>query len=131
MSTTPTPPDRTDDELAALDPAAMLRYGLSFTGAHRTALFGDGAVCAAVRLDRLGVQPRAVAFVAKIVRGGGVRYAADLTEPVPGEEAAAQVRSWLRSASDVAGGPDAEETCARWLEAVAELLALRRTYGKR
>lgn len=125
MSTTPAPPGRTDDELAALDPATMLRYGLSFAGAHRTALFGDGAVCAAVRLDRLGVQPRAVAYVAKIIRSGGIRYAAGLPEPVPGDEAAELVRSWLESASGVATGIDGDETCARWLEAVAELLALR------
>jgi hypothetical protein len=122
---TPANPARTDDELAALDPATMLRYGMSFAGAHRTALFGDGAVCAAVRLDRLGVQPRAVAFVAKVVRSGGVRYAADLSEPVPGEEAAAQLRAWLESAAAVATGVEADETCARWLEAVAEILTLR------
>jgi hypothetical protein len=122
---TPAHPARTDDELAALDPATMLRYGMSFAGAHRTALFGDGAVCAAVRLDRLGVQPRAVAFVAKVVRSGGVRYAADLSEPVPGEEAAAQLRAWLESAAAVATGVEADEICARWLEAVAEILTLR------
>ncbi|MFC4495441.1 hypothetical protein ACFPA8_15005 [Streptomyces ovatisporus] len=131
MSTTPTPPARTDDELAALDPASMLRYGLSFGGAHRTALFGDGAICAAVRLDRLGVQPRAAAFVAKIVRSGGVRYAAALPAPVPGDEAAALVRSWLESASDVATDPDGDETCARWLEAVAEILVLRHVHRQR
>ncbi|MFD5427560.1 hypothetical protein, partial [Streptomyces sp. NPDC127084] len=94
------PPSRTDDELARSDIAAMLRYGLSFAGPHRTALFGDGAVGAAVLLDRLGVQPRAVAFLAKVVRSGGVRYAAELREPVPGDEAVAMVRAWLES-----GGP--------------------------
>ncbi|NLU71569.1 hypothetical protein HCC61_02500 [Streptomyces sp. HNM0575] len=121
------PPGRTDDELARSDLPAMLRYGLSFPGPHRTALFGDGAVGAAVLLDRAGVQPRAVAFLAKVVRSGGVRYAAALPEPVPGEEAADMVRSWLESAADVASGLVGDETAARWLEAVAEVLALRRS----
>lgn len=126
MSTPAPHPARTDEDLARSDLPAMLRYGLSFPGAHRTALFGDGAVGAAVLLDRGGVQPRAVAFLAKVVRAGGVRYAAGLPEPVPGEDAAA-VRSWLESAADVAVGADGDETAARWLEAVAEILALRRT----
>lgn len=121
------PPGRTDDELAQSDIPAMLRYGLSFAGPHRTALFGDGAVGAAVLLDRQDVQPRAAAFLAKVVRSGGVRYAAGLPEPVPGEAASAMVRSWLESAADVASGPDGDETAARWLEAVAEVLAMRRT----
>ncbi|RAJ70066.1 hypothetical protein K378_01227 [Streptomyces sp. Amel2xB2] len=122
------PPGRTDEELARSDLPAMLRYGLSFAGPHRTALFGDGAVGAAVLLDRRGVPPRAVAFLAKVVRSGGVRYAAGLPEPVPGAQAAATVRSWLESAADVANGLDGDETTARWLEAVAEVLGLRRTH---
>jgi hypothetical protein len=121
------PPGRTDDELAQADQAAMLRYGLSFGGPHRTALFGDGAVGAAVRLDRLGVPPRAVAFLAKVVRSGGVRYAAELPEPVGGEAAAEAVRTWLETAATVATGPDGDEDTARWLEAVAEILSLRLT----
>ncbi|MDT0381893.1 hypothetical protein RM572_24320 [Streptomyces sp. DSM 42041] len=126
-ASTPPPPSRTDDELAQADPAAMLRYGLSFGGPHRTALFGDGAVGAAVRLDRLGVPPRAVAFLAKVVRSGGARYAAELEEPVPGEAAAEQVRGWLETAAAVVTGPDGDEQAARWLEAVAEILSLRVT----
>lgn len=124
---TPPPPGRTDDELAQADLAAMLRYGLSFGGPHRAALFGDGAVGAAVRLDRLGVPPRAVAFLAKVVRTGGVRYASELEEPVPGEAAVDEVRSWLETAATVANGPDGDEHTARWLEAVAEILSLRLT----
>ncbi|HEV7628961.1 MAG TPA: hypothetical protein VGO89_20930 [Streptomyces sp.] len=125
MNTQTPRPGRTDDDLAQADLPAMLRYGLSFAGAHRTALFGDGAVGAAVLLDRLGVLPRSVAFLAKVVRSGGVRYAAELPEPLPGESASAMVRSWLGSAADVASGIDGDEDTARWLEAVAELLALR------
>ncbi|NUQ97074.1 MAG: hypothetical protein HOY79_11085 [Streptomyces sp.] len=125
------PPGRTDDELAQSDIPAMLRYGLSFAGPHRTALFGDGAVGAAVLLDRLGIQPRAVAFLAKVVRSGGIRYAAELQEPVPGEEAVAMVRAWLESAATAADGIDGDEEAARWLEAVAELLSLRRVHRSR
>ncbi|MET9833983.1 hypothetical protein ABZ078_32860 [Streptomyces sp. NPDC006385] len=77
-----------------------------FAGPHRTALFGDGAVGAAVLLDRLGIQPRAVGFLAKVVRGGGVRYAAELPEPVPGDEAVSVVRAWLESAATAADGVD-------------------------
>lgn len=121
------PPGRTDDALAQSDVAAMLRYGLSFGGAHRTALFGDGAVAAAVRLDRLGVPPRAVAFLAKTTRAGGVRYAAGLEEPVAGADAAGTVRSWLETAATVVSGPDGDENVAGWLQAVADILALRLT----
>ncbi|MBK3647674.1 hypothetical protein JHN46_44595 [Streptomyces sp. MBT33] len=119
------PPGRTDDELAQSDIPAMLRYRLSFAAPHRTALFGDGAVGAAVLLDRLGIQPRAVAFLAKVVRSGGVRYAAELREPVPGDDAAHMVRTLLESAATTADGVDGDEQAARWLEAVAELLGLR------
>ncbi|MGW2831554.1 hypothetical protein [Streptomyces sp. NPDC001286] len=125
------PPGRTDDELAQSDIPAMLRYGLSFAAPHRTALFGDGAVGAAVLLDRLGIQPRAVAFLAKVVRSGGVRYAAELREPVPGDDAASMVRTWLESAATTADGVDGDEQAARWLEAVAELLGLRHVYRSR
>ncbi|WP_338676572.1 hypothetical protein V1460_29085 [Streptomyces sp. SCSIO 30461] len=125
------PPGRTDDELARSDIPTMLRYGISFAGRHRTALFGDGAVGAAVLLDRLGVQPRAVAFLAKVVRGGGVRYAAELREPVPGDEAVSVVRAWLEAAATAGNGIDGGEMAARWLEAVAELLGLRVVHRSR
>ncbi len=128
MNPAPSPAaGRTDDELAQSDLPAMLRYGLSFAGSHRTALFGDGAVGAAVLLDRLGIPPRSVAFLAKVVRSGGVRYAAELPEPVPGDSVSAMVRTWLETADTVVTGPDGDEDTARWLEAVAELLALRLT----
>ncbi|WP_256257071.1 hypothetical protein [Streptomyces sp. MUSC 14] len=82
-------PDRTDDELARLDMGVLLRYGLTAPpGPRRTALFGDGAAGAAVLLDRLGTQPRSVAFLADTVRAGGLAYAAGLPEPLPHPEAA-------------------------------------------
>ncbi|MYS42626.1 hypothetical protein GTY23_15560, partial [Streptomyces sp. SID5998] len=77
------PASRTDDEvLATTDVAVLLRYGLTLDG-FRTALSGDGAIAAAVALDRLGVVPRSLAYVADVVRAGGLRYAAELPEPLP------------------------------------------------
>lgn len=125
------PPGRTDDELAALDVTALLRYGIGFGGSHRTTLFGDGAVGAAVVLDRQGVLPRAVAFLAGVVRSGGTTYAAALPEPVPGDAAAQLVRGWLQSAASVVRTVEGDHDVARWLESVAALMALRRTYRTR
>ncbi|MEV5338640.1 hypothetical protein AB0K93_09155 [Streptomyces sp. NPDC052676] len=119
---------RTDDELAALDIAALLRHGLTATrGSLRTSLFGDGAVGAAVLLDRLGTEPRSVAFLAETVRAGGVAHALTLPEPLPRPEAAGLVRGWLESAATLAGGVPADDTTARWLRAVASILELRRS----
>nr|WP_249040340.1 hypothetical protein [Streptomyces chryseus] len=105
----------------------MLRYGIPAEGPHRTALFGDGAIGAAVVLDRLGVLPRSVAFLAEVVRSGGVRYASQLPELLPGPAATDVVRPWLEAAGTVARPVVGDETTARWLESVAELIGLRRT----
>ncbi|MEU9110352.1 hypothetical protein AB0D04_00825 [Streptomyces sp. NPDC048483] len=129
--TPPLSPARTDDELAQLDVPALLRYGLGFGGHHRTTLFGDGAVGAAVVLDRLGVPPRSVAFLAKVTRSGGVPYAAELPEPVPGDAAGPLVRTWLGSAASVVHTVEGDEVVARWLESVAAIIALRFTHRSR
>ncbi|MEU3859434.1 hypothetical protein AB0F03_18995 [Streptomyces sp. NPDC028722] len=123
---TPYPPDRTDDELARLDITVLLRYGLTAEpGARRTALFGDGAAAAAVILDRLGTEPRSVAFLADTVRAGGLARAAELPEPLPRREAAALVREWLRTGTGLAGGVTADDTAATWLRAVATIIELK------
>ncbi|MFE8947465.1 hypothetical protein [Streptomyces sp. NPDC007856] len=122
----PQPPDRTDDELARLDIALLLRYGLTAPpGPRRTALFGDGVAGAAVLLDRLGTQPRSVAFLADTVRAGGLAYAADLAEPLPRAEATAVIRDWLAAGTELAAGVAADDTAARWLRAVATVIELR------
>ncbi|KUN87722.1 hypothetical protein AQJ66_08765 [Streptomyces bungoensis] len=122
----PQPPDRTDDELAELDVPTLLRYGLTAPpGPRRTALFGDGAAGAAVLLDRLGTQPRSVAFLADVVRAGGLAYAAGLAEPLPRPEATAVVRDWLAAGTELAAGVPADDTAARWLRAVATLIEVR------
>ncbi|MFF0159947.1 hypothetical protein ACFYRY_20790 [Streptomyces sp. NPDC005263] len=126
MNASPQHPDRTDDELAALDVPVLLRYGLTAeAGPRRTALFGDGAAAAAVTLDRLHTQPRSVAFLAEVVRAGGVAYAAELPEPLPRPEAARVVRDWLEAATQLAGGAPADEAMARWLGAVATIIELK------
>jgi hypothetical protein len=118
---------RSDDELAELDVATLLRFGLGEGSRMRTALFGDGAVAAAVVLERAGVYPRAVAFLAEIVRSGGAEAAAALEEPVPDEEAGDTVRGWLASAAGVRRTVADDDRLARWLSAVAEIMAIRRT----
>lgn len=119
------PPTRTDDELlAATDIPVLLRYGLT-QDAFRTALFGDGAVAAAVTLDRLGVVPRSLHFVAEIVRSGGLAYAAELSEPLPSPEASALLRDWLETAAQATPGQDGDARTARWLDTVTELIGLR------
>ncbi|SMF56919.1 hypothetical protein [Streptomyces sp. Amel2xC10] len=121
------PSAHTEDELAGLDITALLRYGLTAApGPLRTSLFGDGAVGAAVLLDRLDTEPRSVAYLAEVVRAGGVRPAADLPEPLPRPEAAALVRDWLEAAASVSQEPATDDTAARWLHAVATIIEVRR-----
>ncbi|MFF0594258.1 hypothetical protein [Streptomyces antibioticus] len=134
-------PGHTEDELAGLDITALLRYGLTAApGPLRTSLFGDGAVGAAVLLDRLDTEPRSVAYLAEVVRAGGVRAAADLPEPLPRPEAAALARDWLEAAASAPQGPvqgpapqgpstqdpATDDTAARWLHAVATIIEVRR-----
>jgi hypothetical protein len=111
---------RTDRELAELDVPALLRDGL--TGGTESAgeLFGDGAIAAAIAADRLSVQPRSLTFLAEIVRRGGVGYAAELSEPLPGADRTALARSWL-----VAVDAEHSDGFARWLDGVAVILGLR------
>ncbi|MCQ6555766.1 hypothetical protein NPS70_21575 [Streptomyces sp. C10-9-1] len=126
MNDAPHPPDRTDDELALLDITLLLRYGLAAEpGGLRTALFGDGAAAAAVLLDRLGTEPRSVAFLADTVRAGGLARAADLPEPLPRREAAVLVRDWLRTGAELAAGPAVDDSAAAWLRAVATIIELK------
>ncbi|MGA5822425.1 hypothetical protein ACPC54_31735 [Kitasatospora sp. NPDC094028] len=127
MSTSDRFRPRTDDDLRRLDVPTLLRYGLAFGGHHRAALFGEGAVAAALEADALGVLPRSLSFLAEVVRSGGTRYAAELPEPLPGPEAAGLARAWLTAAATTITTVDGDQLLARWLMAVAEVLGLRRT----
>ncbi|MEV5596976.1 hypothetical protein [Streptomyces sp. NPDC052496] len=123
---------KTDDELLRLDVPSMLRFGLPAEGHARRALFGDGAIAAALALGRLGVLPRSVAYLAGVVRAGGAAYAAALDVPLPGEAPSRTAGAWLAAAAGAtrtAGGVDDDETLARWFEAVAALMELRLTAG--
>ncbi|MFD0007973.1 hypothetical protein ACFVJ4_36985 [Streptomyces sp. NPDC127178] len=104
-------PSKTDEESAQADVAMLLSYGIGAPGPRRSALFGDGAVGAAVTLDRLGVQPRWVAFLSRTVRSAGTGYTARLPELLP--------------------EPAASDLMRGWLEAIAELIGLRRTTRER
>ncbi len=116
----------TDAELAALDIPELLRAGLTEETQHR-ALFGEGAVGAAVVLDRLHVIPRSLTYLASVVRAGGVRVAAGLAEPLPEAEQTEAVRPWLSTAADTVTTVDGDEDVARWLEAVATIVTARLT----
>lgn len=115
----------TDDELVLLDLPGLLRRGLADVqgGPDRRRLFGDGAVGAAVTLDRLEVMPRSLTFLAEIARAGGATYAAGLAEPLPDPRAAAVVAPWLQSATEVS---DDGTVLATWLAAIAAVIELRR-----
>jgi hypothetical protein len=118
---------RTDEELRALDVAALLRDGLhAAADPARMELFGDGVVAAALAADRLGVPPRSLAFLAEIVRRGGIGYAAGLPEPLPGAARSALARGWLEAAAEVSSGVDGDDELARWLDAVAVVVGVRR-----
>lgn len=115
---------RTDDDLVLLDVPDLLRRGLSDVqaGPDRRELFGDGAVGAAVTLDRLGVLPRSLTFLAEVARAGGASYAAGLAEPLPDPPAAEVAASWLQAAADTS---EDGTLLASWLDAVAALIELR------
>ncbi|MFE4356759.1 hypothetical protein [Kitasatospora sp. NPDC056800] len=122
-----TPQPQSDSRLAELDVEILLRFGLPHPGPHRSTLFGDGAVAAAITVDRLGALPRALAFLGETVRAGGTRFAAALPEPLPGP-AATVARGWLEAAAMVVQDPTGDQLVARWLDAVAAVLALRITH---
>jgi len=115
-----------DAALAQLDVITMLRRGLLDKGgdSHRE-LFGTGAVAAAVVLDQLRVIPRSLTYLAEIVRAGGIRYAAKLAEPLPEPAQSRTIWPWLDQAAKVSTIVDCNEVMARWLAAVATIIAVR------
>lgn len=115
-----------DTDLAQFDIAGMLGAGLSGEAeVVRRDLFGIGAVGAAVILDRLGTFPRSLSYLAEVVRAGGVRYAAELAEPLPEPAQIAVIRPWLTAAVGVGDSVDVDDVMARWLRAVATVLVVR------
>ncbi|MFE3191742.1 hypothetical protein ACFXHA_22220 [Nocardia sp. NPDC059240] len=115
----------TDADLAEVDIGALVEAGLADrNSAAGRELYGRGAVAAAVRLRRLGVFPRSVAFLADFVRAGGVRSAATLPEPLPQPHQTAAVRPWLEAAGGVSTTVDVDDAFAIWLRSVATVLAI-------
>jgi hypothetical protein len=115
----------TEEEISRLDVAAMLPTGLADEGPYRRALFGEGAVAAAIVLGGLGVIPRSLTFLAEVVRSGGTTYAAALPEPLPVAAQSDLMRTWLTAAAEAVSTPDGDEVVARWLDSVATILAAR------
>ena len=74
--------------------------------------------------------PRSVTYLAEVVRHGGLRYARRLPEPLPAPPQAEIARSWLTAAEEASGDIDGDRRMARWWEAVAAILAMRRATGE-
>jgi hypothetical protein len=110
----------TEEQLAQLDPVQLL------TDADGR-LFGAGAVAAALRAHAVGAQPRALAFLGQIVYSGGLAFALGLPELMPTPQQSDLVRQWLAAVDQAHPAADAarDERLARWLTAVASVLALR------
>ena len=113
--------------LAAVDVPALLRDGLAPHARGRAELFAEGAVAAALQAQAVGARPRSVAFLADVVRAGGINYTTGLPEPLPGPQGAALARRWFDAVTAVAGdapSPEIEEALETWLRAVATVLEI-------
>ncbi|MFF4024031.1 MULTISPECIES: hypothetical protein [Nocardia] len=115
-----------DAQLAAFDIPGMLAAGLSGDNdVARRDLFGIGAVGAAVSLDHVGTLPKSVAYLADFVQAGGTHRALELAEPLPAPEQTALIKQWLVAAAGVGRSVETDDLVARWLRAVATVLAVR------
>lgn len=131
--TSTTPADRfgafrADAEVHDLDVSTALARGLRFAGGPRRALFTEGAIAAALTVRGLGLGGFPVAFLARIVRTGGLAAALRLPEPLIGPEPTELAREWMHAAAATADGLepsarlDQERLFATWLDAVAALV---------
>ncbi len=123
---------RPDSALRDIDVEAALVSGLDEPGDQRSNLFSDAAIAAALRLAEHGIGPYPVGFLADCVRSMGLAAVLELPEPLIGAEPTEIVRSWMHAAAD---GHDADvrrdDLFARWLAAVAAVLAIRRREQER
>jgi hypothetical protein len=114
----------TDQQLLALDLAAVIADGLAAQAPEPARrLFAEGAVAAAIRADKADVLPRSLTFLAEIVRRGGIAFAAGLPSALPTPEQAELAQSWIAAASPTGDA----STFARWLNAVAAIIEVRRS----
>ncbi|MEV5834798.1 hypothetical protein [Nocardia sp. NPDC052112] len=118
---------RRDEALGEIDIEAAIAAGMAEPDEARSALFGAAAVAAALRADELEVDPYSLEFLAGCVRALGLEGALELPEPLIGEQRTELVRGWM-SAARLPRDPDAlrDQLFARWLDAVAVVLAARR-----
>jgi len=106
-----------DDDAAQLDVTAMLGEGLDDgTGALRGELQGEGALAAAVQLERDGVPVDAVALALSQIRSRDMGIDLEPADLPP------------RLAGWVAVGPD-DKRLAEWLGLVANLMMFRGRYA--
>ncbi|MGO4649260.1 hypothetical protein AB4305_30620 [Nocardia sp. 2YAB30] len=121
------PTIRRDEELRGIDVEAAIAAGMVEPDEARTALFGAAAVAAALHAEELEVGPYPLEFLAGCVRALGLDGALELREPLIGEQPTELVRGWM-SAARPPRSPDAlrDQLFARWLDAVAVVLAARR-----
>ena len=109
------PPGLTDDAAAELDVAALLGAGLADeSGALRGELQGEGALAAAVQLERAGIPVEDVALALSHARSRGAGIA---LEPVPLGE---PLGGWARTGDPALLG--------EWLGLVANLMMMRSAY---
>ena len=106
-----------DDDAAQVDVAAMLAEGLDDgTGELRGELVGEGALAAAVQLERDGVPVDAVALALTQVRSRDMGIDLDPGDLPP------RLAGWL------AASPG-DKQLAEWLGLVANLMMLRGLYA--
>lgn len=118
---------RRDEELCGIDVEAAIAAGMAEHDEARSALFGAAAVAAALHAEALEVGPYPLEFLAGCVRALGLDGSLELREPLIGERPTELVRGWM-SAARPPRSPDAlrDQLLAKWLEAVAVVLAARR-----
>ena len=113
------PRDISDDDAARVDVPALLGQGLAdAAGGLRGELQGEGALAAAVQLQRDGAGAEDVALALSQVRSRALGI--DL-EP-------AELPPRLAAMADAGAGDD-PELLAEWLGLVANLMMLRRRHG--
>jgi hypothetical protein len=113
-----------DQQLLALDLGTVIADGLAAQAPEQARrLFAEGAVAAAIRADAADVLPRSLTFLAEVVRRGGIAYAAELPSALPAPEQAELAQSWIAAAMPAGDA----STFARWLDAVAAVVEIRRS----
>ena len=118
-------PGKTDAQMSQIDLEAVIRSGFTSPEAFR-ALSAEGAIAAAIRADQVGIDPPALAFLAETIRRGGFAFVLELPQLLPTEAQSTLLKGWLNAGNESGD----EDRFARWLDAVAMVLGLRRVSGR-